>query len=255
MTKTRGRLPVAGFSLLEMVVIIAVMGILAAAVTPALVQRVTDTRIESTRDEARTLYEAIVGNPAEGANGGLAFGYVGDMGRLPDAYTELVQKGSQANYTTSTTRSIGMGWRGPYVNDGTSSGDYLTDAFGRQYTGASSGQVKSAGLDGVAGNTDDIVYPPSAPTITGSVLVTVKTTQGQKTVVDPGGYRVDLFYSNSGAEAMVSDTTSPFSFSSIPMGIHAVRVVKTSNPGAGDIVSQDTVVVRPNSTAAIELWF
>jgi hypothetical protein len=64
-----------------------------------------------------------------------------------------------------------------------------------------------------------------------------------------------LLYASGGAEALLSDTAAPFSFSNVPMGLHAVRVVKTSNPNAGSVVSQDTVVVRPTSTAAAELWF
>jgi len=59
--------------------------------------------------------------------------------------------------------------------------------------------------------------------------------------------RVELFYANGGAEASLGDVTAPFSFSSVPMGVHAVRVVKTSNPGARSIVAQDTIVVRPSS--------
>ena len=100
----------------------------------------------------------MVGKPGDGR-----FGFVGDIGRLPASFQELAQPGGLPAYTTSTTRGIGMGWRGPYVNIGTSANDYLTDAFGRAYTGASSGQVRSAGPDGVAGNADDIVYPPAAP--------------------------------------------------------------------------------------------
>jgi hypothetical protein len=39
------------------------------------------------------------------------------------------------------------------------------------------------------------------------------------------------------------------------MGVHAIRVVKTVNPQAGAVVAQDTVIVRPSSTTAVELWF
>ena len=74
-----------------------------------------------------------------------------------------MQRGSLPAYTIDTTRGIGMGWRGPYVNIGASPNDYLPDAFGRAYTGASSGQVRSAGPDGVVNTADDIVYPPAAP--------------------------------------------------------------------------------------------
>ena len=115
--------------------------------------------------------------------------------------------------------------------------------------------MKSNGPDGIANNADDIVYPPAAPTIRGTVTATVKTIIGGKTVVDPAGYRVDLFYANGGVEAALGDTASPFSFSNVPMGVHAIRVVKIANPQAGAVVAQDTLVVRPSSTTAVELWF
>jgi len=239
-----------GFTLLELVVVLAVIGILAAAISPAVVQRIMDGRIEATRVEAQALHEAIVGKGSENR-----FGFVGDIGRLPTSFQELAQVGGLPVYTTSSFRNIGMGWRGPYVNTGVTANDYLTDAFGRPYTGASSGQVRSAGPDGVSGNADDIVHPPAAPMIAGNVTVTVKTMQGAKTIVDPSGYRVELFYASSGAQASLTDTTAPFSFSNVPMGLHAVRVVKTANPNAGSVVSQDTITVRPGSTTASELWF
>lgn len=239
-----------GFTLLELVVVIAVIGILVAAVTPSVVQRIMDGRIDETRVEAQSLYDGMVGKPSDGS-----FGFVGDLGRLPSSFSELAQRGGLPAYTTNTTRGVGMGWRGPYVNIGTSANDYLTDAFGRAYTGASSGQVRSAGPDGIAGNADDIVYPPSAPIIGGTVTATVKTISGGKTLVDPAGYRVDLFYANGGTETSLADAAAPFSFSNVTMGVHAIRVVKTVNPQAGSIVAQDTIVVRPSSTTAAELWF
>jgi general secretion pathway protein G len=248
--KQAGRGRQAGFTLLELVVVVGVIGILAAAVTPAVVQQLLDARVQSTRDEARALHEAIVGDPAQSR-----FGFVGDIGRMPTSFTELVQRGSLPNYTTATTRAVGMGWRGPYVNLGTSATDYQTDAFGRAYTGASTGQVRSAGPDGVANNGDDIVYPPTAPIVTGTVNATVKTMSGSKISVDPSGYRVDLLFADGGAEDDIRDTSAPFTFTNVPMGVHAIRVVKTTPPSSGSVVASDTIVVRPNSTTTIELWF
>jgi prepilin-type N-terminal cleavage/methylation domain-containing protein len=240
-----------GFTLLELVVIIAVIGILAAAVTPTVMNQIMDTRVDATEAEARSLYEAMVGAPS---SDGTRFGFVGDIGRLPTSLTELASPGGLPSYSTVNARSIGIGWRGPYINSGTSSTDYQRDAFGRNYV-LNSGQVRSYGPDGVANNTDDIVYPPSAPVVTGTVAITVKTITGGKTVVDPTGYRVDLYYANGGDEASVSDTATPFTFSNVPMGLHAVRVVKTSNPNLGSTMVEDTVVVRPDTTDAAELWF
>jgi len=64
-----------------------------------------------------------------------------------------------------------------------------------------------------------------------------------------------MFYANGGVEASLADTASPFSFSNVPMGVHAIRVVKTVNPQAGAVVAQDMIVVRPSNTTAVELWF
>ena len=239
-----------GFTLLELVVVVAVIGILVAAIAPSMMQRVVDARGDETPQEPPTQHP-----PKNGKAAGHQNGIVGDIGRLPASFQELARAGTLPGYSTDTFRSVGMGWRGPYVNTGVTANDYLTDAFGRPYSGATSGQVRSAGADGVPGNADDIVYPPGAASISGNVVVTVKTTTANKTVVDPTGYRVELFYASGGAEASLSDTAAPFSFSNVPMGVHAVRVVKTSNPNAGSIVSQDTITVRPTSTTAAELWF
>jgi type II secretory pathway pseudopilin PulG len=239
-----------GFSLIELVVILGVLALLAAVVAPGVIQRVGATRIDATREETRVLYEAMVGPGTGGTN----FAFLGDIGRLPNNLQELVQRGALPNYTTATARNVGMGWRGPYVNAGTSPTDYLADGFGRMYTVAM-GQVRSTGPDGIANTADDILYPPMPPMLTGGVNVTVRTITGGKTVVDPANYRVDLFYALNGAETSVQDAVAPFTFANIHPGLHAVRVVKTNNPGAGSIVAQDTIVIRPGSTTAAELWF
>jgi hypothetical protein len=205
--------------------------------------------VQATRDEVRALHDGIVGDHTQ-----TRFGFVGDIGRLPTSLGELVARGALPAYTTATTRNIGMGWRGPYVNTGTSATDYLTDAFGRSYS-LSSGQLRSAGADGTMSTADDITYPPSPPTVTGNLSVTVKTVVDGKTIVDPSGYRVQLFYASNGSEQSVFNTLPPFTFTNVPMGIHAVQVVKIANPNAGAVMRQDTVVIRPGATAVAELWF
>jgi general secretion pathway protein G len=167
--KTQRRLATAGFTLIEIVIIIAVLTILATAITPALLQRVMDQKIETTRQEAKTIHEAIVGRSDMPGQ----FGFVGDMGRFPASFEELLRPQREAVLFSATTfRGVGMGWKGPYINVGDTKDDVLTDAFGRPYGGITTGQIRSAGPDGVMDNDDDIVYPPTLPNIRGRVLVT-----------------------------------------------------------------------------------
>lgn len=241
-----------GFTLIELIIIIAVLAVLATALAPVIVQRLTDQRIDGTRDEARSLYEGMVGRADQPGN----FGYVGDMGRLPNTFAALVQPGGLPLYTTNTPGQVGMGWRGPYVNVGRSQTDYLSDEFGRPYTGASGGQVRSAGPDGAAGTADDVVYPPLPPVFIGRVIVSVKTIVSNKTVVDPAGYDVTLYYSNGGTQASLSDSASPFVFDNVPMGLHHIQVIKRGNPQNGSIVARETVLTQGSGrTTPVELWF
>lgn len=235
--KIQRRLADAGFTLIEIVIIIAVLTILATAITPAILQQVMDAKLETTRKEAKALYEAIAGR--QDATG--SFGFVGDMGRLPVNFEELIRPLPDATpYTTATFRNVGMGWKGPYINAGDSKEDVLTDAFNRPYAGANTGQVRSAGPDGVLGNEDDIVYPPNVPSVRGRVIVTVKRMAAEDIgyTLDPPGYEVRLFYSDNGQERFLADNLAPFVFENIPQGIHAIQVVRLKN---SQIVVQDTI--------------
>ncbi len=239
----------AGFTLMEIVLIVAVLAVLATAVTPAIVQRIMDARVDATRVEMKALYEAMVGRSSQSGS----YGFVGDMGRLPQTFTELAQGIGVPAHSTQTVRTVGMGWNGPYVNIGDGPTDYLNDGFGRPYTGASSGQVRSAGPDGVAGNNDDLVYPPTAPVITGRISVTVKEQVGNATFTDPTTYDVKLYYSNGGTQAVLTDSAPPFVFDNVPMGLHAVQVIRRQQ---GTLKAEDTVASRGSGqTTAVELWF
>ena len=101
-----------------------------------------------------------------------------------------------------------MAW--PVREAGASANDYLTDSFGRNYTGVSTGQIRSAGPDGIANNSDDIVYPPSVPVLLGDVTVAVKTITGGKTVVDPTGYRVESVLCQQWRRGVLERHVQPF---------------------------------------------
>ncbi len=239
-----------GFTLIEVMLVVAVLAILATALTPAVLQQIAQSRIDQTRADEQKLFEAMTGRSDQGT-----FGFVGDIGRLPQAFTELVQPGGLPLYGTQTTRNVGMGWNGPYANFGASANDAITDAFGRPYVGASSGQIRSAGPDGIAGNSDDIVFPPSPANVTGRIQVSVKTLQGQKVVVDASNVQVKLYYASNGTEAVLTDTAAPFIFENVPIGLHAV-VVLTAQGNNWSVVAQDTIASPgAGQTKLVEIWY
>jgi type II secretory pathway pseudopilin PulG len=251
---TRAAARAAGFTLIEITVILAVLAILAVAITPMILQQLVEAKVEATRQEAKALHEAMLGRAdAPGASG-----FFGDMGRWPAAFEELLRPAPGTPlFTTATFRNVGMGWKGPYINAGASAGEVLTDAFGRPYRGASTGQVRSAGPDGLFDTPDDIVYPPAPPNPGGRLMVTVKRMAAEDAsyTLDPAGYTVRLFYSNGGREAFLDDPVAPFVFENVPQGIHAVVVLRMkNNPPLA--VAQDTIQVSGSgATKLLELAF
>jgi type II secretory pathway pseudopilin PulG len=244
----------AGFTLVEMAVILAVVAILAAAITPMVLKQLVDAKVETTRQDAKLLHEAMLGR----ADTPGSFGFFGDMGRWPASFEELLRPAPGTPlFTTATFRNVGMGWRGPYINAGASGEDVLSDAFGRPYHGGAAGQVRSAGPDGLFGTPDDIAYPPAPASPAGRLLVTVKRMSAEDAgyTLDPPGYTVRLYYSNNGQEAFLDDPVAPFVFENVPQGIHAIVVLRMKNDPPRPVV-QDTVQVSGGgATRLVELAF
>jgi hypothetical protein len=180
------------------------------------------------------------------------------MGRWPKTFQELLAPEPGAFlFNTGTFRNVGMGWKGPYINVGDSKDDVLLDGFGRPYQGALTGQVRSAGPDGVFGNDDDAVYPPTRPNPSGRLMVTVKRMAAEDIgyTLDPPGYTVRLYYSNNGQEAFLDDPVAPFIFENVPQGFHAIVVLRMKSDPPQPVV-QDTIQVFGNgATRLVELIF
>ncbi len=232
-----------GFTLIEIVVSLGVAAALAAFLGVAISGALQSVKETQTQQQVQQTFNAIVGsNPAQGN-----FGFLGDMGRLPTALTELVTQGAQVAYhTTGNVGTVGTGWRGPYLTAPYATSDLFKDSWGQSLTysdtGNSAGQVVSGGADGVVGNTDDLSFPVQLPVkTTGTLLVTVVVNK----IAQPTGLSVSVYSTSNGNQgSAVTRTTAvagavPFLFT-VPHGVTVIVATHT----AGNITVTRTVSVQ-----------
>ncbi len=118
-----------GFTLIELVIIIVVLGIISTVALVKYSDFLQSAKIEACEAELQTLKRAIVGNPQVTAGGRYTdVGFLGDVGQVPMALTELVRKPAAVPAYNPISR---LGWKGPYVDS--TGGDYLIDPWGVAY--------------------------------------------------------------------------------------------------------------------------
>ncbi len=132
--KGQGRLKrsssgITGFTLIELVMILVVLGLLAAAAIPGVGLMIESSKKAATLQEMQEIKRAIVGVPTVTSGGKLVnAGYEGDVGSLPPDLLGLTSKPvGVSDYNRFTRR----GWNGPYIDSDNL--DYLTDAWGSSY--------------------------------------------------------------------------------------------------------------------------
>jgi len=125
-----------GFTLIELIIIVLVLGIIAAVAIPRIGAIVGTSKTNATKDEMRRLKIALVGSAGDDIRG-----YENDVGSLPPDLTGLVAKPGGVSDWDRFTQT---GWNGPYVS--ADDDKYLQDAWGANYIySQGSRTIKSVG--------------------------------------------------------------------------------------------------------------
>ncbi len=172
-----------GFTLVEIIVVIAVITILAALIIPVMYRSTEQKKYERAASDLEAIYKAIFG---DGEND---FGYHGDMGNIPPDLRCLAVPSSDSCDRPSPQEwpsgsGVIIGWKGPYYSPAkVDSNGYFLDPWGNPYqmtplTGSSlQWQLASAGPDGQIDwsipqgqgvNQDNLYYPESPIIVTDS---------------------------------------------------------------------------------------
>jgi prepilin-type N-terminal cleavage/methylation domain-containing protein len=241
-----------GFTLIEVIIVIAILAILAGAMAPLAIRALESSREDQTLKRQQAIYRAILGDASAPGSG-----FLSDIGRLPIAsLTELATQGALPSYGISAS-GVGAGWRGPYILEGVDGTGRPLDGWGIPMDFVN-GQIRSAGPDhSMATNADNFLYPPTpiaANNANSGIVLTVlalDTSAAQPTFVPAGG-QINLYYAQNGAmQSLVLNSASgvysyPPNGVSFPQGIHAVDITADPDgPGSQPAVTRTITIYCP----------
>ncbi len=118
-----------GFTLVELVIIIVILGIIAAVAIPKFGTLTKSSKVNATREEMRRIKMAIIGDPGLVSGGQYVNrGFEGDVGFAPSRLEDLVTKPDTVQSYNKFTR---LGWNGPYLDNADQT--FLRDAWETSY--------------------------------------------------------------------------------------------------------------------------
>ncbi len=124
------RLSADGFTLIELVIIIVILGIVAAVAVPKFGTLSEEAKANATREEIRRIKTAIIGDPQVTAGGQyINRGFEGDIWYPPTNLIDLVRKPDSITTYDKFTR---LGWNGPYLDSNAM--NFLYDSWDNLYS-------------------------------------------------------------------------------------------------------------------------
>lgn len=210
-----------GFSLVELLIVIVIIGIMTAMAMQSMDALVGDAREIKTEREMEMLAKAILGDPSVMSGGTRSdFGYVGDVGAFPSSLQDLYE--NPGGYST---------WDGPYIQSGFTedSTGFKLDEWGTAYGYSGGTTITSTGggttitkriadassdylLNTFTGEVRDSSGCPPGTPYEDSINVVI-------TIPNGSGSTVNKTYSTDSAGTFVLD--------SIPVGNHPLRIIFT----------------------------
>jgi general secretion pathway protein G len=150
-TRTKRRLPAAGFTLLEMLVVLVVLGLLAGLIGPQLFGRVGEAKATTARTQMELLGVAL------------------DSYRLDNGTYPTTTQGLAALSARPAMAPLPLNWRGPYLRKAPPN-----DPWGRAYVyssparGGEGFELKTLGRDGKEGGAGEDTDLGAAATVPGA---------------------------------------------------------------------------------------
>lgn len=231
-----------GFTLIEIVITIIILGIITAVVSRYMSSSLDTAQFEQTKKEMEQLAFAIVGNPNLATSGARPdFGYVGDVGSMPPNLDALVQ--NPGGYST---------WAGPYIARGFQSDDFKLDAWQAAYVLSDTVLISN----GSGSPISRLITPNVSLLLNNSVAgYVVYANHSRPGMTYKDSLTIALTYPNgSGSMTSAVATSSAagnFEFTGVPIGNHTLTVIYHPD---SDTVTYE-VSISPGSEVKMNIQF